>query len=76
MSTSILSSTLNGQLQKASRVSVPIRLTIDDHKELKLTAEKEQRSMSFIAMRRYLIGRTQEPSDIEKCNKSNNVKGI
>lgn len=60
MNITALTSTKKGQLNKAKRVSVPIRLLVDDHQELSSTAEQNQRSMSFIAMRRYLLGRDQE----------------
>ncbi|MGM8899469.1 MULTISPECIES: hypothetical protein [unclassified Psychrobacter] len=60
MLTTALTSTIKGQLQKSKRISVPIRLQVDDHNELKHLADIQQRSMSFVAMRRYLVGRDQE----------------
>ena len=78
MSTTALASTKKGHLQKAERVSVPIRLLITDHKELKILSEKQQRSMSFIAMRRYLAGRDQELLSSESYitnNSINNAEG-
>ncbi len=38
------------------RKMIPIRLTHDEHEQLKQDALSEQRSMSFIANRRYLAG--------------------
>lgn len=62
-----LSSTTKGQLLKSKRIPVPIRLIVDDHKELKDSAHSQQRSMGFIAMRRYLVGRDQELLSSESC---------
>lgn len=72
MTITTLASTKNGQLNKAKRVSVPIRLLFNDHKELNATAEHQQRSMSFVAMRRYLIGRDQELLSSETYSNSSN----
>ena len=44
------------RLPYARRHILPIRLEQQDHAELTKTAEQEQRSMSFIAMRRYQAG--------------------
>lgn len=58
-----LTPTIKGQLphaNKGSRKTVPIRLPKDDHRELKTQALSESRSMSFVAMRRYLLGRAIE----------------
>lgn len=63
METNSLTPTIKGQLKHAknkARKTIPIRLLIQDHKELKDQAEHEARSMSFIAMRRYLKGRELE----------------
>lgn len=60
MKTTALTSTSKGQLPKAQRLVIPIRLLAEDHSELKRIADNEQRSMSFIAMRRYLKGRELE----------------
>ena len=78
MTTTALASTKKGQLNKAKRVSVPIRLLVDDHKELSGAAEKYQRSMSFIAMRRYLLGRNQEllSHEIHSNSSDSNIKGV
>ena len=78
MNNTALASTKKGHLQKAVRVPVPIRLMVDDHKELKNSADNQQRSMSFIAMRRYLAGRDQEiPSrETYSDNSDSNIKGV
>lgn len=68
MNTTALSSTQKGQLKKANRISLPIRLLADDHKELKESAVQQKRSMSFVAMRRYLSGRDQELLSTRTCN--------
>ena len=74
MNTTSLHSTKSGQLPKSKRISVPIRLTIKDHLELKSVAINQQRSMSFVAMRRYLIGLSQELSSTN--NNSENISLI
>lgn len=74
MSISSLPSTKKGQLLKSKRVSVPIRLTVENHLELRDLALKQQRSMSFIAMRRYLKGRSQELSSIDVHHDNKNLK--
>lgn len=58
-----LEATPKGQLQKTQRVSIPVRLEIEHHAELTETAAEEQRSMSFITLRRYLKGREIELSE-------------
>lgn len=50
------------RLPKANRHVLPIRLNKDLHTELVNQAEQEQRSMSFIAMRRYQAGLQLEQS--------------
>lgn len=50
------------RLPKASRHVLPIRLDKKSHDELVQQAEQEQRSMSFIAMRRYQAGLQLEQS--------------
>lgn len=72
MPTTALTSTSKGQLQKSNRISVPIRLQIEDHDELKIIADIQQRSMSFVAMRRYLSGRDQELISAETYSNSSN----
>ena len=79
MKTIALPSTKKGQLKKADRTSIPIRLLTDDHTELKESAVEQQRSMSFVAMRRYLLGRDQEllakqKFDSDQC--SNNKEEV
>ena len=74
MTITALASTKKGQLLKAKRVSVPIRLLVDDHEELTSSAEKQQRSMSFVAMRRYMKGRNQELSSIDIYHDNTNLK--
>lgn len=67
------------QLLKSKRVSVSIRFLDDDYAELKDTANEQQRSMSFVAMRRYLNGRSQELLNLDTHNDNNNTnlnKGI
>ncbi|PKH79990.1 hypothetical protein [Psychrobacter sp. 4Bb] len=78
MLTTALTSTIKGQLQKSKRISVPIRLQVDDHNELKHLADIQQRSMSFIAMRRYLLGRNQEllSHEIHSNSSDSNIKGV
>jgi len=77
MSNTSLPYTKKGQLQKSKRISVPIRLQIEDHNELKFIADIQQRSMSFVAMRRYLIGRDQEllSSETHSNSSNSNIKG-
>lgn len=69
MTSPALTSTDKGQLPKAKRITVPIRLLTIDHTELKKTADDEDRSMSFIAMRRYQAGLQleQAKSDLDEC---------
>ena len=62
------------QLLKSKRVSVSIRFLDDDYAELKDTANEQQRSMSFVAMRRYLKGRNQELSSIDIYHDNTNLK--
>ena len=50
------------RLPHAKRHVLPIRLDKDSHTELVNQAEQEQRSMSFIAMRRYQAGLQLEQS--------------
>ena len=50
------------RLPHAKRHVLPIRLDKDSHTELVNQAEQEQRSMSFIAMRRYQAGLALEQS--------------
>lgn len=79
MNTTALSSTQKGQLKKADRISIPIRLLTDDHTELKESAVEQQRSMSFVAMRRYLSGRNQELLANQKPDsdqRSNNTEEV
>lgn len=57
MSQTTLVATQKGQLKKAKRMSMSVRLEVDDHAELGQVADSEQRSMGFIALRRYLKGR-------------------
>lgn len=57
MSQTTLQATEKGQLNKANRVSISLRLECDHHAELKEVADADQRSMSFVALRRYLKGR-------------------
>lgn len=52
-----LAATQKGQLKKTKRISIPVRLEVEDHAELGQAADSEQRSMSFVALRRYLKGR-------------------
>ncbi|MFZ2843353.1 hypothetical protein [Psychrobacter sp.] len=47
-------------LKGSKRKPVQIRLTPSEHKELIQTARKEQRSMSFVALRRYRLGKVAE----------------
>jgi len=75
MSITALISTSKGQLQKSKRISVPIRLQREDHNELKFIADMQQRSMSFVAMRRYLVGRDQELTSGETYSNSSNSNG-
>lgn len=60
MSQTTLEATPKGQLQKTKRISIPVRLELDDHAELGQVAESEERSMSFITLRRYIKGREVE----------------
>ncbi|WP_201543452.1 hypothetical protein [Psychrobacter immobilis] len=69
-----LDSTPKKQLLKSKRVSISIRLLDDDHTELKDTANEQQRSMSFVAMRRYMKGRNQELSSIDIYHDNTNLK--
>jgi len=55
-----LQATQSGQLAKSKRIITSIRMTVKDHAELKEIAELEQRSMSFVTLRRYLKGRDVE----------------
>lgn len=71
---STLNFTPNKQLLKSKRISVSIRLLDDDHTELKDAANEEQRSMSFIAIRRYIKGRSQELSGIDLHHHNTNLK--
>lgn len=48
--------TTKGQLPKGKRKAIPIRLMPEHHAELYQTAQDEQRSMGFVALRRYLVG--------------------
>lgn len=74
---SALNSTPNKQLLKSKRVSVSMRLLDDDHTELKNAANEQQRSMSFVAMRRYLNGRSQELLNLDTYKDNINLnKGI
>lgn len=74
---STLNSTPNQQLLKSKRVSVSIRLLDDDYAELRDAANEQQRSMNFIAIHRYLIGRNQELSNLDICNDNINLnKGV
>ena len=61
-----LAATQKGQLKKTKRRSIPVRLEIEFHAELNQVAESEQRSMSFIALRRYLKGRAAELAEQSK----------
>lgn len=54
------------RLPYTKRHILPIRLEQQDHAELIATAKQEQRSMSFIAMRRYQAGLKQEQSQQPK----------
>lgn len=54
------SATQKGQLKKSKRIPTPIRLELTDHAELSSTADNEQRSMAFIALRRYNAGKELE----------------
>lgn len=75
MSTS--NSTSNKQLLKSKRVSISIRLLDEDYVELRDAANDQQRSMNFIAIRRYLTGRSQELSKLNTYNdNTNSNKGI
>ncbi|GLR27793.1 hypothetical protein [Psychrobacter pacificensis] len=47
-------------LKSGKRKSVQLRLTPSEHKELMRTAKNENRSMSFVAHRRYRSGLNQE----------------
>lgn len=58
-----LASTQKGQLKKKKRIGISVRLELDDHAELSQVAEGEVRSMSFIALRRYIKGREIELSE-------------
>lgn len=58
-----LASTQKGQLKKNKRIGISVRLELDDHTELGQVSDKEERSMSFIALRRYLKGRELELSE-------------
>lgn len=60
MKQTTLAATQKGQLTKTKRISIPVRLEVDDHAELGQVADSEQRSMSFITLRRYLKGRDVE----------------
>lgn len=63
METNSLIPTTNGQLphaNKGGRRTIALRLDKSDHKELKDQAHSETRSMSFVALRRYLKGRELE----------------
>ncbi|OBX79152.1 hypothetical protein [Faucicola atlantae] len=44
------------RLKKAKRHVLPVRLDTQAHAELQQQAKAEQRSMSFIALRRYNAG--------------------
>ncbi len=56
MPTSTLEPTPKGEMPKGKRQVAPIRLLDHEHAELKQASEHEQRSMSFIAYRRYQAG--------------------
>lgn len=47
-------------LKKGKRKAIQIRLTPAEHDELTSAAAAEQRSMSFIALRRYRLGKVAE----------------
>lgn len=47
-------------LKKGKRKPIQIRITPEDHEELIQAAMKENRSMSFIALRRYRLGKVAE----------------
>lgn len=71
MNSNDLPSNSKEQVRKQGRVSIPLRLISDDHKELKESSKKQQRSMSFVAMRRYSIGRAQELMNDESLINNN-----
>lgn len=66
MNQTTLAATEKGQLKKTKRLSIPVRLELEDHAELNQVAESEQRSMSFVALRRYLKGRAVELAEQSK----------
>lgn len=70
---STLNSTLNKQLLKSKRVSISIRLLDEDYAELKDAANEQQRSMNFVAIRRYLTGRNQELSNSKSYIKNSSI---
>lgn len=47
-------------LKTGRRKSVQLRLTPAEHAELTQTAKREQRSMSFVVLRRYRLGKVAE----------------
>lgn len=60
MTANALNPTANGELphlKEGKRIQIAIRLPPDEHQELKNTSEAEERSMSFVALRRYQAGR-------------------
>lgn len=66
MPDSTLQATLKGELphlESGKRKPVQIRLSPSDHAELTKAAKSEDRSMSFIAFRRYQAGLALEQSE-------------
>ena len=60
MKQTTLKPTQKGHLNKSKRTGVTLRLETDLHADLKEAADKEQRSMGFVVLRRYLKGRDVE----------------
>ena len=66
MTQTTLKATQKGQLAKSNRISISLRLELDHHAELKAAADADERSMGFIALRRYLKGRDTELAELNK----------
>lgn len=66
MTETTLQATPKGELphlKNGKRKSVQLRLTPSEHAELTATADREDRSMSFLACRRYQAGLQLEQSN-------------
>lgn len=70
---SISNSTSNKQLLKSKRVSISIRLPHEDYAELKNAANEQQRSMNFVAIKRYMEGRSQDLPNLDTYNDNINL---